>query len=230
MGETYITGDLHGKLLSEKSKLPALSKEDYIIVCGDFGFLLSDKKSKFEEENLDKLQNEVNGATICFIDGNHENFNRLESLKTEYKFENEVGKVRDGIYHLKRARPYVINGKSIFTFGGAISTDRMSRIPNQNWWYQEVPSKNDLILAENVITAKKFDYIITHTCPVSIREKIQSKKLFNLHCPTEIALESLKRNINNDFSVWYFGHFHADEIIQDKFRLLYRDIVKLGET
>ena len=102
----------------------------------------------------------MNGATVLFIDGNHENFERLKNLKSEYLFDNEVGKVNDRIFHLKRGRPYHINGKSIFTFGGATSIDRMYRNQGIDWWAEEVPSKDEVELGLNVACSEKFDYII----------------------------------------------------------------------
>lgn len=228
--EIYVCGDLHGRFIKEEyNSLPYFNKEDYIIVCGDFGYLLQDKQKKEELKNLDDLQSSVNGATVLFVDGNHENFNRLNNLKSEYMFDNEVGKVRDGIYHLKRARPYHINGKSIFTFGGATSTDRMNRIPGLNWWHQEVPNELEIDLGYNVLDSERFDYIITHTCPVSVRRHISNKKLYNIYCYTETVLEKFRDYINDDFDKWYFGHFHTDEEIDNKFRILYKEIVKIGE-
>lgn len=229
MAEIYITGDLHGRFPLYKRNVPNFNKDDYLIICGDFGYIFSEKETKFERERLDELQSQTNGCNICFIDGNHENFNRLNQLETKYLFNNEVGIVRDNIFHLKRGRPYNIEGNSIFTFGGAISTDRMTRIPEVNWWYQEVPTENEIVLGENVMQSVPIDYVISHTCPFSVRKRIKCKELYNLYCPTEIALEKFRRISKNNFKKWYFGHFHGDEKIDNKFRMLYNDIIKLGE-
>lgn len=229
MAETYITGDLHGRFPLYKKNVPEFAKDDFLIICGDFGYVFSEKETASERERLDELQSQTNGCTICFIDGNHENFNRLKKLKTEYLFNNEVGVVRKGIYHLRRGRPYVINGNTLFTFGGAISTDRMTRIPNVNWWHDEVPNKDEIILAENVLKSQPIDYVITHTCPFSVRKQIKSKRLYDLYCPTEVALEEMKLQLKDNYKKWYFGHFHADEKLDNNFRLLYNDIIKIGE-
>lgn len=229
MAETYITGDLHGRFPLYKKNVPEFTKDDFLIICGDFGYVFSEKETASERERLDELQSQTNGCTICFIDGNHENFNRLKKLKTEYLFNNEVGVVRKGVYHLRRGRPYVINGNTLFTFGGAISTDRMTRIPNINWWHDEVPNKYEIILAENVLKSQPIDYVITHTCPFSVRKQIKSKRLYDLYCPTEVALEEMKLQLKDNYKKWYFGHFHADEKLDNNFRLLYNDIIKIGE-
>lgn len=228
--EIYICGDLHGNFFeSQFNNFPEFKEEDYLIVCGDFGFLKRNKQKNLELRALDNLTSKVNGATVLFIDGNHENFERLKNLKSEYLFDNEVGKVNDRIFHLKRGRPYHINGKSIFTFGGATSIDRMYRNQGIDWWAEEVPSKDEVELGLNVACSEKFDYIITHTCPISVRTKIQNKKTFNLYCYAEASLEKIYHCLDGNFDKWYFGHFHTDENIGDKYRLVYRDILKIGE-
>lgn len=52
----YVTGDLHGDLKRFKDKgIKKLKKNDYLIVCGDFGFIWSGtKKEKEYLKNLAK--------------------------------------------------------------------------------------------------------------------------------------------------------------------------------
>ena len=49
------------------------TKDDYLIVCGDFGYIFEDSLS--EHRFLDFL--ETKPYTVCFCDGNHENFTRI---------------------------------------------------------------------------------------------------------------------------------------------------------
>mgnify|MGYP000020719631 CR=1 FL=1 len=58
----YITGDIHGdptrfskEAFPEQSKM---TKEDYVIVCGDFGLVWDQMESRTEEYWLNWLQNE----------------------------------------------------------------------------------------------------------------------------------------------------------------------------
>ena len=80
----YITGDTHGdidfnKLLQLKEK--NLSYNDYLIICGDAGICWS--KQTFEY--FLNLYRSV-GCTILFVDGNHENFEMINSMPlVEYK-------------------------------------------------------------------------------------------------------------------------------------------------
>ena len=73
-GSIYITGDLHGNFdrfsKVNFSELETLSKQDYLIICGDFGGIW-DKgvSSEDEKQTLDEL--DLKNITICFVDGNH---------------------------------------------------------------------------------------------------------------------------------------------------------------
>lgn len=96
----YITGDTHG----EWARFTELatqgeanwSAEDYLIVCGDFGYVKPENR-----ELLDKLESEKK-YTICFCDGNHENFPYIESFPLEHWNGGEIHRIRKNIIHLKR--------------------------------------------------------------------------------------------------------------------------------
>ena len=79
----YITGDVHGDInrFSEAFILneTSLTKDDYLIICGDFGFIfLNDNE---EKECLDALAKKP--YNILFIDGNHENFDDINEYPVE---------------------------------------------------------------------------------------------------------------------------------------------------
>lgn len=69
----YITGDIHG----DPSKLSSdifpeqkeMTKDDYVIICGDFGLIWEQKESKTEKYWLDWLEEKP--FTTLFVDGNH---------------------------------------------------------------------------------------------------------------------------------------------------------------
>ena len=75
----YITGDTHSDFSRfSEDKFPIqkeMTKDDYVIICGDFGGVWTfEEESNREKEALDWL-NEKNFTTL-FVDGNHENFTR----------------------------------------------------------------------------------------------------------------------------------------------------------
>ena len=73
----YVTGDTHGDFSRfEEDKFSNLTKDDYMIICGDFGGIWNyEGKLKYEKNNLKRL--EKMKFTTLIVDGNHENFNRL---------------------------------------------------------------------------------------------------------------------------------------------------------
>ena len=71
----YITGDTHGEIdigkLSSKNfpQGNSLTKDDYIIILGDFGFIWKNESDKTEEYWMKWFKNKP--WTTLFIDGNH---------------------------------------------------------------------------------------------------------------------------------------------------------------
>ena len=131
----YVTGDMHGGIDIHKmstKRFPeqkTMTKNDYVIVCGDFGLVWDKPGDKYynEQQYWIKWLNSKPFTTL-FVDGNHENFDILNALPEVEMFGNVVGKVSDSIYHLKRGRVYTIDGKKIFTMGGAYSHDKEYRV------------------------------------------------------------------------------------------------------
>lgn len=73
----YITGDCHARFHKFSTdafpERKEMTREDYVIVCGDFGGVFFDDKT--ERWWLKWLSEKP--FTIIYVDGNHENFDRL---------------------------------------------------------------------------------------------------------------------------------------------------------
>ena len=129
----YITGDTHldfTRFSTDKFPIQKeMTKNDYVIICGDFGgvwnYLV---ESTYEKYWLDWL-NEKKFTTL-FVDGNHENFTRLYNYPIEQWHGGKVHKIRDSVLHLMRGEIFDIDNKKVFTFGGAKSHDIQERILN----------------------------------------------------------------------------------------------------
>ena len=72
----YVTGDCHSDFVRFNKenflKQEELTKDDYVIICGDFGGVWNvNEESKREKWWLDWLENK--SYTTLFVDGNHEN-------------------------------------------------------------------------------------------------------------------------------------------------------------
>lgn len=227
----YITGDTHGsvKQLSSKNfqEGKTLTKDDQVIIAGDFGLLWNNDPNKDKEEKWWREWLISKPWTTLFVNGNHENFMRLYGLSEVVKYGNVVGKYADGIYHLKRGNVYLIDGLKVFSFGGAVSIDRATRIAYKSWWPEEVPSFAEM---NNAVKQLEFndnnvDIIVTHDMPLSLFEKLYGFLLYPdvLKDPVKKFLDYVLENVR--FKKWYFGHYHEDMVI-DNFTMLYNEIVK----
>lgn len=75
----YVTENCHGDFSRfEEDGFFNLTKNDYVIICGDLGGIFDySGKASYEKKNL-KALNKMKFTTL-FVDRNHENINRLYS-------------------------------------------------------------------------------------------------------------------------------------------------------
>jgi uncharacterized protein YjhX (UPF0386 family) len=237
----YLTGDTHGDF--RRIIKYDLTDKDYIIVCGDFGIWYKGQNSTFDY--LSKLP-----YKILFVDGNHSNFDWLNEFPIEDWNGGKVQFIRKNIIHLMRGYVFTIEGKTIFTFGGARSVDvqggildkndpnfknkklfaentgRPYRIDHESWWKEEMPNEEEMKRGIDNLNKvnNKVDYVITHATSDCILKQISD--FF-----TDDLITNYFALIRNKitFDKWYFGHYHIDENITDKDICLYYRIIELGE-
>ena len=223
----YITGDTHGNFdrILKWTETTNLNKDkDFLFILGDFGYIWDNKRTSFEKDNLDFIS--CLPFTTLFIDGNHENHERLNSMRVVNFSGGKAHKVYDSIYHLMRGQVYEIAGKRIFTFGGASSIDKHLRTEGISWWKEEEFNYHDANTAYESLNKIDWevDYVLTHSAPLSIRDKLFES---NKPSSTERMLEAMLRNIK--FKRWYFGHYHIDKKM-DNFTAMYENIERMKFT
>jgi len=232
MSSVWITGDTHGEhqldRLSSKNFPDGkeLTKDDYLIVAGDFGLVFSNNPLDHTERYWTAWLNSKRWTTL-FVDGNHENHARLAKLPTKEMFGGTVGIVSDSIFHLRRGEIYTIHNKKFFCFGGATSTDRKDRLEYVDWWKQEVPTENELKYGFNNLSKHEYkvDYLLFHTVPTMIHNRIPHKKSkAYLNDPTCKMLDEIYKRTT--FKKGFSGHFHLDYEI-DNWSVLYDRVVKI---
>lgn len=211
----YITGDTHGdaaRFVGNNMGDAAWTEEDVLIVCGDFGFVFTG--SEREEANLDFLAQKP--YTICFCDGNHENFPLLFSYPEELWCGGRVHRLRKNVLHLMRGEIYEIQGKKVFAMGGAYSIDRAYRNLGRSWWEEELPSEEECDRAWENLESRgmKVDLVITHTAPAAA---VHSMGKFPDYHEENFQRFLRKLYLNLDFDRWYFGHWHEDRVLNDQF-------------
>ena len=230
----YVTGDTHIPIdirkLSYKNwpEGRTLSKSDYLIVMGDFGLLWKNEPDRLEKYWTEWLNKKK--WTTLWINGNHENYHRLSNLPQVEMFGSTVGIVSDSIYHLKNGYIYTIEGNTFFCMGGADSIDRAGRTEGVSWWPEEQPSSAELNLGLDNLEKynNKVDYILTHTLPTNIVQKlVQCLDLSFLASrpdPLWKYLEHIYEIVT--FEQHLAGHWHSNQVI-DKCHILYEDIIKI---
>ena len=250
----YCTGDTHGDWTRFSDDIfpeqKEMSRDDFVIICGDFG-LWHDTDE--ERHWLNWLNDKP--FTTLFVDGNHENYTRLNN---EFKVVNFYGgkahKIRDNIYHLMRGYVFNICDKKIFTFGGARSHDiddgildpedfettdefreefkrwdkanKFFRVNNISWWKEEMPSAEEMEFGLKTLAENDFnvDFIITHCCPQQISAVFSggSYKADELTEYFDIIMKKTK------FKKWFFGHYHDNRQIMSEYVMLYEQIIRIA--
>lgn len=158
-------------------------------------------------------------VTTLFIDGNHENFEQLNS----YGVDTWNG----GKVHFIEGQVFCIDGIKFFTFGGAHSIDKMYRSEGISWFPEEIPSREEYEEGWSNLEKSDFqvDYILTHTGPREIVAEMGYVELSD----DEVELRQFLQRVadNTDFTAWYFGHFHEDAEVEEMFFCLYDEMVEL---
>jgi predicted phosphodiesterase len=223
-----VTGDTHGDFqldrLSSK-KFPdgrKLTKDDFLIVCGDFGVVWRNIPDRTEQYWIDWLNQKR--FTTLFVCGNHENHNRLQKLPRKEMFGGTVGIVSDSVFHLRRGEIYTIHDKKFFCFGGAFSVDRDTRTLNKTYWEEEIPSSEEMTYAVQNLNKhnNEVDFIVTHTLPNELVSMIGLNR--GRIDPTRNFLSFIASTVK--FEKWYCGHFHVDQDIS-KYSILLDRILKI---
>ncbi len=244
----FITGDTHRDFSKFRKgaypELDKLTKEDYVIICGDFGGVWDG--SRLENRLLDWL--DMRPYTVLFVTGNHENYDLLKEFPEAKWNGGKVQYIRPSVIHLMRGQIYNISGKSFFTMGGASSHDiddgilepsdpdvmekleeldaagALYRINHLSWWEEELPNAKEYETARNTLDRADWtvDYIVTHCCPTPIQQKLRE----------DMATDALTDFFNEirtrcKFKYWFFGHYHSNLIVEKKFILLYDQIIQV---
>jgi len=244
----FITGDTHGDFTRFNTHIfpeqKEMTKDDYVIVCGDFGIWDVSKRERYW---LDWLNDKP--FTTLFVTGNHSNYDLLNQYPVSEWNGGSVQYIRDTVIHLMRGQVFDIGGKRCLTMGGASSHDisdgilepddpdfrrkkrqldkRMAlyRINHISWWKEELPCDAEYETARKNLDACgwRVDYIISHCCPSSIVDVIGGG-LYQHDRLTDF-FEEVKERCQFDY--WFFGHYHDDRALMRKYILLYEQILQI---
>ena len=254
----YITGDCHADFHRFSVKnfpdQKEMTREDFVIICGDFGGVWTKGKSSKEEKWwLDWLG--IKPFTVVFVDGNHENFDRL--FGDEFPVVDFCGgrahKIRDNVYHLIRGYVYEFCGKKFWAFGGASSHDirhgildrdrfrsdeefietvkkwerdgREFRINHLSWWEEELPTQREMNFGCEQLDAH--DNEVDYIITHCAPQHVASVLSRGEYIPD--SLTSFFNVISESvrFHRWFFGHYHIEGRLMDGYFALYRSIIRI---
>lgn len=246
MSRIFVTGDTHGdydirKLNTQSfSEQKNLNKDDFLIIAGDFGCVWYGTKNVEEicpnyeippahrpyvgKDDYWLDWYEKKRFTTLFVDGNHENHALLDAYPVEEWNGGKVHRIRPSVLHLMRGQVFEIGGKTIFTMGGASSTDQEYRTENVSWWSRELPDEEEFEEARRNLARydNRVDYIVTHCAGTRMMNL-----LGELRAVDRLTDFLTEVDLTVAYSQWYFGHFHRDVKVDDKHTLLYKNIVEL---
>lgn len=250
----YVTGDCHGdwrrlcySLLGAKTTV----ENDFIIVCGDFGIWCKTEQEMWELSRL-----ACNPYTILFVDGNHENFDRLYSDEFEVVdyHGGKAHKICDNVYHLMRGYVFEFCGKTFFTFGGASSHDiqngvldvkdydneielfkdyrarthlgEMLRVNHYSWWRQELPTEDEMQLG--LKNLKEHNFKVDYIITHCAPQQVVEKYICGDFHRDYLTMYFDEIMNKVEFTTWFFGHYHMEHNFDDKFQVLYTNYVKIS--
>lgn len=250
----YCTGDTHGDWTKFSTDIfpeqKEMTREDFVIICGDFGLWDDTNEERYW---LKWLNNKP--FTTLFVDGNHENYTRLYNEFEVVDFHGgKAHKIRENIYHLMRGYVFDICDKKIFAFGGARSHDiddgildpaafktkrefkyeykrwsksnKIFRVNNVSWWKEEMPTKEEMDFGLKTLAENNFevDFIVTHCCPQQVVAMFSGGcyKCDELTEYFDTVAEKTK------FKKWFFGHYHDNKQIMCDYVMLYEQIIRIA--
>lgn len=246
----FITGDTHGDWINRLKvesfpEQKEMTKDDYVIILGDFGIWDDSKREKY---NLDWLEDRP--FTTLFVSGNHENYDILDNLPIEEWHGGKVNFIRPSVIHLTRGQVFSIEDKTFFAFGGASSHDisagilepddplfkekkrlldkdpfALYRINHVSWWQRELPNEEEMNNGYENLERNNgcVDYIITHSPPASVIALL-GQGLYEQDRLTQY-LENIR--VHTEYKRWFMGHMHINRAVNDKDILLYEQVVRI---
>lgn len=253
----WVTGDIHGNPVRlstenfyEQKEFSGNKDENTVIILGDFGLVWNREEENGNEKYwLNWLENKP--FTTVFVDGNHENFDRLYFYPIKEWNGGLVHEIRPHVLHLMRGEIFIIEDKKIFAFGAASSHDisdgildcedpnwkdkaktldkqgkYMYRVKGLSWWEQELPTEEEMENGRKNLAAhgNKIDFLLTHSPSASVTA-LMGHGMYKQDILTKY-LEEIR--CNTEYTRWFFGHMHENKQVNDKDICLYEQIIRIA--
>ena len=223
----YITGDMHGNAQQAKKVFNKINckPENTLIILGDFGgnYYLNKK-----DDNFKKIINDY-GVQVFVIRGNHDaNPIKVKGIAYTEKYGDKgyIEPKFPNIFYAKNGSEYVIEGNKFLVLGGAYSVDKWYRLNNKFIWFsdeQMTEEEKVEFWSKGILQTQT---ILSHTCPYPNVPKylfLNSIDQSTVDNSMEMFLSEVKCKIK--YNNWFFGHYHANEEIEQNMYMLYDGII-----
>lgn len=221
------TGDTHGEF-RRFYDMGELNKEDTaVIILGDAGF---NTGMQHDCHKKNKLAKKFDGYVYCVM-GNHElRPSQTEGMDLVWD-ENVSGSVWmqkqwPKIRYFQEYGVYWINGHRTLVLGGAYSVDKQFRLLNGWFWNpKEQLDAEERNAAMRMIVGEKFDFILSHTCPISWEPTdlfLSTVNQSKVDRTMELWLDDVKDKC--EWKVWMFGHFHQDRLERPRAEMFFQEV------
>ncbi len=199
-----VAGDWHADTEYALAAIEHAAKRNATVLLhlGDFGY-------NFTGHYLDSLDQALDrcGIVLGFVDGNHENFDRLLSWPVD---DDGLRHLRGRIVHLPRGFRWQWAQTRCLALGGAYSIDRILRKPGQSWWEQEWITAQQ---ARDAAATGPADVMFCHDCPAGITVPGAARDRFGFPAKelrrSELYRARLRSVVDavRPARLWH-GHFH----------------------
>ncbi|GHV46704.1 hypothetical protein FACS189499_02550 [Clostridia bacterium] len=232
----YVTGDIHGDEERLRKAAFRLKKGDFLLVCGDFGFVWDGgKKEKRRLKRWGKKK-----YHILFADGVHENFTALNECEQVDFAGGKALRVSGNLMYLIRGEVYSLGGKKVLVFGGGYDSEMGYRsdpdiFPEINDMASDlrkgeignVPGKEDIENAIRNLAAHnyKVDYVVSYEAPSKIASFLNLKHPGDAH--SNAYLDEIAKK--TEFDRWFFGAYHLNKLVTSQFVAMFDKIVSAEE-
>lgn len=244
MVRCFITGDIHRTDYERFNQFGYIQEdlsnsENYVIVLGDFGINFYTHTSDFRIKEFYNDLAQIYNFYFIAIRGNHEyrpedipSYKKViideENLAGQFLIEPEFPR----LLFCYSYGQFKIGNKLFYQIGGAYSVDKEYRLMTGKTWVENEqlsPEEREFIEQDlNDYKDITFDYVLTHTCPLTWEPThlfLSGINQSKVDKSTEIWLDKIEKNIN--YKKWFFGHYHADEVVNEKAEMLFRSIKEI---
>lgn len=209
-----MLGDVHGdtEWAVKCIKFAKQQGAHKVFQLGDFGIWGGTGGAKF----VDKVSNAavVNEIDFVFLDGNHENFDKLRKW-SENKPVSEEGfvEIRDRLFHSPRGNIWTWGQRRFLSMGGAVSVDRQWRVtqealrgkPRTLWWEEEEITQADVDRVPNT----SVDVLLSHDSVINPLPKHGTDAEYKMDAMSMGNRDKLKEVFFKVRpTVMFHGHYH----------------------